>query len=204
MTAGSGHPGLMGNKSGSGSHKIAVDALAAVLHALDVLEESEQLWVIESATRRLGLVNEVPAKRRVFGGEDRTVDADADKSEVSPKDFMKSKRPVSDVHRIACLAYYLHHHRGQHQFKTADLTALNTEAAGVRIGNPSQAVANATKQSLYLAAAGGGKKQITALGEEVVAALPNADAVRAAEQEHRPVRKKRKSKGTRETRSGQE
>ncbi len=63
-------------------------------------------------------------------------------------------------------------------FKTQDLTKLNTEAAGAKIGNSAQAVANATKISGYLAASGGGKKQITSLGEQMVNALPDQEAVR--------------------------
>ena len=43
----------------------------------------------------------------------------------------------------------------------------------------SRAVDNATKQSGYLTSAGKGKKQITALGEDVVQALPDYEKVGA-------------------------
>src|SRR5437762_3507811 len=35
----------------------------------------------------------------------------AERSELSPKDFMFQKQPRTDVERIACLAYYLTHYR---------------------------------------------------------------------------------------------
>jgi len=56
------------------------------------------------------------------------------------------------------------------------------------------AVANATKQNKFLGAVGQAKKQITALGEDVVAALPNEEAVKAVLANHRKPRKKRAKK----------
>jgi len=56
------------------------------------------------------------------------------------------------------------------------------------------AVANATKQNKFLVAVGQAKKQITALGEDVVAALPNEEAVKAVLANHRKPRKKRAKK----------
>jgi hypothetical protein len=51
---------------------------------------------------------------------------------------------------------------------------------------------NATDTYHYLAKAGGGKKQITILGEEVVEALPDREKVKAAIAEHRPKRRKKR------------
>lgn len=58
----------------------------------------------------------------------------------------------------------------------------------------SRAVNNATNQSRYLAAAGHGRKQITALGEDVVNALPDQDAVKAVEQQGIKPKRKKKDK----------
>jgi hypothetical protein len=114
----------------------------------------------------------------------------------NPKQFLAQRRPVNDVQRIACLGYFLTHERlpPQPHFKTTDLSKLNTEAAQPKIGNAAQAVANATKISRYLAPAGGGKKQITPLGEEVVKALPDQEAVRRALQEHSTGQRKKPKK----------
>jgi hypothetical protein len=104
------------------------------------------------------------------------------------------KMPKTDVQRIACLAYYLTHGREQPHFKTEDLTKLNTEAGGTPLSNPSMAVSNATKQNKFLGAVGEGKKQITALGEDVVTALPDEEAVKAVLANHRKPRRKKTKK----------
>lgn len=113
------------------------------------------------------------------------------------KVFLNQKKPTSNVERVACLGYYLTHHRSLPLFKTADLTKLNTDAAQPKISNPSQAVKDATK-SQYLTAAGGGKKQITSRGEALVEALPDETKVKQALTEnplikYRPKKKTKKS-----------
>ena len=75
---------------------------------------------------------------------------------VDPKTFMAAKRPMSDVERITCLAYYLSRYRGATQYKTRELTDLNTEASQPRFSNPTVAARNAVTQQ-YLSLAGGGR-----------------------------------------------
>ncbi|MEU0795424.1 hypothetical protein ABZ342_35625 [Amycolatopsis sp. NPDC005961] len=109
---------------------------------------------------------------------------------VSARDFMSRKKPGSQVERIACLAYYLAHHRDTPHFKSSDISALNLEAAGQRFGNLPRDLDNADRQSGYVVSAGQGAKQMTTRGEAVVEALPDREAVKAALQEH-PYRQKR-------------
>jgi restriction endonuclease Mrr len=97
--------------------------------------------------------------------------------EISPKDFLFQKQPKTDVDRVACLAYYLAHYRETKFFKTADITKLNTEAAQHKFSNSTYAVTNATNAGL-LVSAGKGKKQISAMGERYIEALPDATAAR--------------------------
>jgi len=98
---------------------------------------------------------------------------------LSPKAFLIEKRPQSDTERIACLAYYLTHYRGESTFKTLDLSKLNTEAAQIKLSNPTRAVDNATG-SHFLISVGQGKKQLSAIGELYVQALPDKVAARNA------------------------
>lgn len=109
----------------------------------------------------------------------------------TPKQFMLEKRPQTDVDRIACLAYYLTHYRDQPQFKTLDLSRLNTEAAQVKLSNPAKAVDNAAQAHL-LVQAGQGKKQVSSIGEVYVQALPDRVAARQAAAELRNRRSKPK------------
>ena len=168
----------MANKS---SFSAELEALSVVLDALAQLEKEQQEFVYQTVGERLGLTaraRQSASKRGSTGGSggenDEAADSDAD---VTPKEFLRTRNPKTDAERVTCLAYYLTHHRGESRFKTKELTVLNTEAAQPRLTNISQTAKNATNQNKYLAQAGGGQKMITALGEDVVNALPDRDAV---------------------------
>lgn len=117
----------------------------------------------------------------------------------SPREFILEKKPGSDVERIACLAYYLTHYREQPEFKTQDLTSLNQEAGQQRIGNAAQATDNAAKGG-YLIGASRGQKQISALGEQFVQALPDREKARAIYRESNVRRRPAKRKVVRNSR----
>ena len=102
------------------------------------------------------------------------------------------KQPKTDVERVACLAFYLTHYRSVRFFKTLDISKLNTDAAQVKFANAAYAVANAEKAGL-LAPAQRGQKQLSAVGEQFVLALPDRDAAKAALASLRKRRKVRKS-----------
>lgn len=108
---------------------------------------------------------------------------------LDPKVFMTSKRPQNINERITCLAYFLTHFRDMKQFKTVDLTKLNTEASQPKISNPTYYARDAA-DAQFLSLAGGGKKQITARGEALVEALPDRAAVTAALENHPLVGRK--------------
>lgn len=110
----------------------------------------------------------------------------------SPKDFVFQKRPSTQIERVACLAYYLTHHRGAPHFKTTDISMLNTEAAQAKLSNASYAVRDATRSGL-LATATKGMKQLSALGEKYVEALPDRAAATALTSTMRARRSSRQS-----------
>src|SRR4051812_49249164 len=80
------------------------------------------------------------------------------------KQFIHDKGPITDVERVACLAYYLARYRSTPHFKTKDITALNTESAHRPFSNAAVAVDNATRGG-YLVPSIKGSKQISAAGE---------------------------------------
>jgi len=97
----------------------------------------------------------------------------------NPKAFMAVKRPATDMERVTCLAYFLTREKNISAFKTKELTELNRDAAQPKFSNVSATARNAVSDG-YLAAAGGGQKQITARGEALVEALPDRERVKEA------------------------
>ena len=121
-----------------------------------------------------------------FFSEDRT---------ITPKQFLFEKQPQTDIDRVACLAYYLTHYREMPHFKTLDLSKLNTDAAQIKLSNPTVAVDNAAQAGL-LVQSGQGRKQISAIGELYVQALPDRGAAKEALAKGRPRRPKSKSRAS--------
>jgi hypothetical protein len=76
-------------------------------------------------------------------------------------------------------------YRNTPHFKTADISKLNTEAAH-HFTNTALFVQHATNTYHYLSSAGGGKKQLTLLGEAIVEALPDRAKVAEVSAEHKP------------------
>ncbi len=96
---------------------------------------------------------------------------------MSPKDFLMEKAPKTDVERIACLAYYLTHYRSTQHFKTLELSLLNMEAAQPKFTNTAYSANNAVKLG-YLVSSSKGQRQLSALGERFVQALPDRIAAK--------------------------
>ncbi len=177
-----------------------LEALGTVLNALGSLDEIQRRFVLRTATERFGLggssalTTPQQLAAQANGWKDpRTPNGVVSPGQLdglSPKDFLRLKKPTSELQRMVCLAYYLANARELPHFKTTDLTALNTEAAAQRFSNASATVNNATVQSQFFSPAGDGAKQLTALGEDYVRALPDQDAAKTAISEHKPKRKK--------------
>jgi hypothetical protein len=160
------------------SHAVA-ETLHEVIQMLTKLQENDRVRVLNSvsiffshdssptvsdATASSAATSQVYARP-----------AFSDDRAPSPKEFLFQKQPKTDVERIACLAFYLTHFRDMTHFKTIDLGKLNTEAAQIKFSNTAYAADNATKAG-YLAPAARAQKQITAWGEQFVAALPDREA----------------------------
>jgi hypothetical protein len=113
----------------------------------------------------------------------------SEREDLGPKEFLLEKEPKMINDRVACLAFYLTHYRHTPHFKTLDISKLNTEAAQTKFTNASVSVAEATKRGL-LVSAGKGKKQLSALAEQYVQALPDREAAHKILRRIRPIRKK--------------
>lgn len=141
-----------------------------------------------------GTVGNVQVAQNAFGTPSQsTASSFSENRTPSPKAFLLEKRPQTEIERVACLAYYLTHYRDEPQFKTLELSKLNTEAAQVKFSNPARAVDNAAS-ALFLIPAGQGKKQLSAIGEVYVQALPDKSAARQAIADLKKRRPKRTNK----------
>lgn len=125
-------------------------------------------------------------------------------SEMTPKDFILSKRPTSQVQLVACLAYYLTHYRNKPDFKTIDITELGKEAGAQRMTNPAMTTQNASASG-YLVPSSGGNKRLSAMGEQFVEALPDqaaANEVKNSVPATTRRRPKKKGKGKAKAKAG--
>lgn len=109
---------------------------------------------------------------------------------LPPKAFLAQKKPTANAERVAVLAFYLSEYRGMARFKTADIVALNMEAAQSKLTNAARDLDNAERSSGYLTTAGDGFRQLSARGEALVGALPSRADVKVALSEH-PVRRRK-------------
>ena len=163
----------------SGSPKEA-EALQKLVSCLSELDQDTRLRLLDTVSTFFGI-------RRVnAGGQSLLTRQDLPSSkpssfsadrDISPKEFMMGKEPKTDIERVACLAFYLTHYRNTPHFKTIDISKLNTEAAQVKFSNAAVAVDNATKRG-FLVPATKGNKQLGAVGEQFVQALPDRDAAK--------------------------
>lgn len=103
----------------------------------------------------------------------------------SPKAFMAEKKPATDVERVACLAYYLTHHRDTKQFKAGDIRALAEEAGQKPFSNTMTSVNNTTRAG-FLSAVSRGNKRLSATGKRYVDKLPDRAAAKAGKPKAAP------------------
>jgi hypothetical protein len=170
---------------------VSTDALTAIVNALKDLDPDAQKRTLTAVIAFLDI--QLSSNKIIFAGrQHETVEnvSFTENRSVSPKDFLRDKSPVTDLERIACLAYYLTHYRDQPHFKTVDLSTLNTEAAQPKFSNATLAANNALKAGL-LVQAGKGSKQLSSAGETFVQFLPDRDAAKAS---LKGVRKRRSKK----------
>jgi hypothetical protein len=180
-----------------GSNEFELQAFQAALAALWPLDDEGRRRAVSGLAGALGVAGSGVVAGGAAPRADATFTGEAGNL-GTPKQFLAAKAPQTDVERIAVLAFYLTRARDTPHFATKELSDLNTEAAGPRFSNASYAASNATKRSGLLAAAPGGKKQITARGEALVEALPDRQAVTAA-LDAMPARPRRSNPRRRQT-----
>ena len=182
------------------------EALQTIISTLKELPREARRRILDSATTFLRI--ETPSRVSVLSeSEDGVHSISPTKSHspfseditMSPKEFLLEKQPQTDVERIACLAYYLTHFRDTPHFKTLDLSALNTEAAQPKFSNAAYTTNNAVKLG-YLVPSSKGQRQLSAVGERFVRALPDRDAAKLSLEALRRRTRTRKTRANSNTR----
>lgn len=176
-----------------------LEALTQVLSALKGLDSTSQKRILEAVTTFLGFPTRVSHPQTAAAPMSEEVGREqsgtfSENRTQTPKEFLAEKQPRTDVHRAVCLGYYLTHYRDTPHFKTIDISKLNTEAAQPKFSNPAKSVDNAARFGYFVPAVKGAK-QISAVGERMVQALPDAAAARQAVASSRPRRKPVKKVG---------
>ncbi len=172
-----------------------LEVFQQIVSGLTSLEKDAQLRILQSVATFLQIGgistsrDAINFEQRGLVSAEKTDPGFTEREELSPKDFLLEKEPQTAVARVACLAYYLTHYRATPHFKAFDISKLNTEAAQQKFSNPTQVLNNALKCGL-LVQASGGQKQLCAMGEQYVQALPNQDL---AKKTLRRMKRSRKS-----------
>jgi len=186
-----------GVDSASRDQATEFQALQTVIRALQPLEAEAQHRILASVTTFL----QAPApdakvlrgRLEVPPARQSTPPAYSDNAIMSPKEFLLEKQPLTDVERVACLAFYLTHYEETSSFKTLDLSKLNTRAAQPKFANAAQVAKNAVASG-YLVPSTKGYRQLSAAGEQFVRALPDRSAAKSAMAAARPKRRSRRAR----------
>lgn len=189
----------------TGEPRSAGKVIALMIAELEGLDSSDRDRVLAAVAAYFGSSHSPTQRPRpaaaaseISSSTRHEVGGFSDDRSPSPKAFLREKQPSTDVEKVACLGYYLAHYRGTPFFKTGDLSQLNTEAAQPAFSNTSYAAANALKAG-YLVPGEKGTRQLSAIGERYVEALPDKNAARdALSNAGRPRRSKRRARGTEE------
>jgi hypothetical protein len=177
--------------------------VSKIIELLDPLNVSDREHVMRTVATwfRVGLApvvepTEGSAARPISPSPARQNSPDEEKFSgrpvLSAKEFVLEKDPVTEVERLACLAYYMTHYQETPHFKNIDLSRLNTEAAQRKLSNPAVAISNAIRDGFFVQASEGGFKQLSAMGERFVQLLPDREATKKVK-ERMSSRRGRKS-----------
>ena len=168
-----------------------IETINQIMSMLAKIDDDGRERVLKTITTYFRSSQQGEAPETPLQGPSTSATPYSEPVDLAPKEFLRQKAPQTDVERIACLAYYLTHYRDMGSFKTVDLSKLNTEAAQPKFSNAAKASGNALQYG-YLAQSVKGHRQISAVGEEYVNALPDREAAKAAIERRRPRKRNRK------------
>jgi hypothetical protein len=178
----------------------ATEALVTVVKALEALSDSDRQWVLVSAASKYTMASPVTQVGTGPTGAGATTllpalagNAQAALAKKDPRAFIRAKKPTTDIQRVACLGYYIMQTTGNLGFTSKDVAKANTDSGEGSFNLP-RAMDNATRAAKYISNRGPREKQLTALGEDVVNALPDQATVKTVEDSSKARRVKKKTR----------
>jgi len=155
-----------------------LEAVRALVSTLEGFEKADQERVIRWAREKLGLPSVIPGTSPVHGSDKPFKSGETPSTRTSAgsgkdiKTFVGEKRPTSDNHFAATVAYYYRFEAPEAQRKDAitaeDIQDACRKASRDRLKNPAQTLINAHSVGL-LDKAERGAYAINSVGENLVA-----------------------------------
>ena len=121
--------------------EVSIEDLTSVLAVFQKLSATGRLRLLDTIStffavrnnNASGHLNAAQSNSTAYSGEAPGRGTFSEDRSMSPKEFILQKQPQTDVERVACLGYYLTHYRDVPQFKTLDISKVNTEAAQPKV-----------------------------------------------------------------------
>jgi hypothetical protein len=154
-----------------------LDAVRAIVKALEAFEPSEQERILRWAREKIGLSTGSTVQERPIVPADAVEQVPSGKTPVNIKEFLNIKQPKSDNHLAATVAYYYRFEAPVNERREAitkdDLLNACRLADWERPNHPAQVLVNSQGAGLLNKGSEKGSYVISSVGENLVAvALP--------------------------------
>jgi hypothetical protein len=196
--------------------KAAVDeyeVLRSIVQALEGLPAQDQERVLRWTREKLGLssVGSAPAPSRLAAGENKPLSGPMPATGAAAgavqdiRTFIERKRPVSDVHFAASVAYY-YQFEAPENVKRDSITAEDLQdacrtAGRDRLHKPAQTLVNAYNQGFLEKAGDRGSYRVSTVGENLVAIALPGDAGQPQPSKQKRAKKRRKQRRKKKARA---
>ncbi len=169
-----------------------LNALQTALNALKPLDAEDQQRALNWLASKLGLTTPTSGDQGAgsWAGQEVSTDGGTGPGKLGTiKQFLKDKSPDNDVGRTTALAYYLTHAGGKDTVTAADLSKARTDAA-LPSFNVSRGAGNARSAGYLTTTGKRGNLKITSIGESLVDAMPDKEAMKKVMARRRKTKRK--------------
>lgn len=162
-------------------------AIAAITKAIADIPDERKLAVLKFVHDRLG--GRITTESQKL---DSILALESEGKESDIKTFLKNKKPVTPYQQVAVLAYFLKKNRSTESVNKKLIEDANKEALGRSIDDITGVLNDAKNKYQFFVSGSGGKKLLSAHGEDVVNALPEQAKVAQLMKEFGKKKRRRK------------